>query len=96
MADCNVGTRFCYFLAGAAIGAAVALLFAPRSGREARKFVTDKAGEGKDYMAAKARELRKHAEELVDKGKDVASKQKERLASALEAGKDAARATFAR
>jgi len=96
MANCNAGTKVGYFLAGVGIGAVVALLFAPKSGKETRKFIADKAGKGKDYVAAKGRGLRKQADELVDKGKEVVTKQKERLADALEAGKQAARDTFAR
>jgi gas vesicle protein len=96
MADCNAAARAGYFLAGVGIGIVVALLFAPRSGRETRKFIAGKAGQGKDYVASKRRDLRKQAEELIDKGKGVVSKQKERLADALEAGKEAARTTFAR
>jgi len=96
MARTNVSTRIAYFLAGFGIGAAVALLFAPLSGEETRKLIADKAEEGKDYVASKGRELRKQAEELVDHGKQLVSKQKERLADVLEAGKQAARDTFAR
>jgi gas vesicle protein len=95
MASCSVATKVGYFLAGAAIGVAVALVFAPKSGEETRKLIAEKAGEGKDYVASKGRRLRRQAEELVDKGKEAASKQKERLANALEAGKEAARSTFA-
>ncbi|MBZ5516050.1 MAG: YtxH domain-containing protein [Acidobacteriia bacterium] len=71
------------------IGAILALLFAPKSGEETREFITQKAGEGKEYVTARGRELRKQAEEAVEKAKDVVSKQKEQLSAALEAGKQA-------
>ena len=96
MADCNVSTKAVYFVAGLGIGAAVALLFAPQSGEETRKQIAEKAHEGKDYVASKGREIRKHAEDLVDQGKDLMHKQKERLADVLESGKQAARETFSR
>jgi gas vesicle protein len=96
MASCDVGTKISFFVAGLGIGAAVALLFAPQSGEETRKQIADKAQDGKDYVASKGREIRKQAEELVDQGKDLVSKQKARLADALESGKQAARDTFAR
>lgn len=83
MAECGVGTKVGYFLAGLGIGAVVMLLFAPKSGEDTRKYISDKAGEGRDYVAARGRELRKQAEGLVDRGKEVVSKQKERLAEAL-------------
>ncbi|HTS69225.1 MAG TPA: YtxH domain-containing protein [Terriglobia bacterium] len=96
MADCNVGTKVTFFVAGLGIGAAIALLFAPQSGEETRKQIADKAQEGKDYVAAKGREIRKQAEDIVEQGKDLISKQKARLADVLESGKQAARETFTR
>lgn len=96
MASCDVGTKVSYFVAGLGIGAAIALLFAPQSGEETRKRIVEKAQDGKDFMAAKGREIRKQAEDLVDQGKDLVSKQKARLADALESGKQAARETFTR
>ncbi|MGD0226667.1 MAG: YtxH domain-containing protein [Terriglobia bacterium] len=96
MANCNVATKVAYFVAGVGIGAAVALLFAPLSGEETRKRIIEKAQDGKDYVASKGREIRKEAEDLVDQGKELVTKQKARLADVLESGKQAARETFAR
>jgi gas vesicle protein len=96
MANCSVGTKITFFVAGVGIGAAVALLFAPQSGEETRKQIAAKTQEGKDYVTAKGREMRKHAEDLVDQGKDLVNKQKARLADVLESGKQAARETFVR
>ncbi len=44
------------FLAGAAIGAAAALLFAPSSGQRLRSQIVDKAGSLKDQVVEKAGE----------------------------------------
>jgi gas vesicle protein len=89
MSDNNAGTKVAFFLAGLGIGAILALLFAPKSGKETRDFIAQKAEEGKDYVTTRGKELRKQAEELVEKGKDVVTKQKEQLSAALEAGKQA-------
>ena len=96
MATCDVSTKAVYLLAGMAIGGAVALLFAPKSGKETRKYLSDKAEDGKDFVVTKGKEFRQQAEELVDKGKEVFTKQKERLADVLEAGRQVARNTVAR
>ena len=96
MADCSVGTRISYFIAGMGIGAVVALLFAPQTGEQTRKQIVDKAQDGKDFVTSKGREFRKQAEDIVDQGKDLVNKQKARLADVLESGKQAARETFAR
>jgi gas vesicle protein len=83
----NSGSMIGMFLAGLGIGAVIALLFAPRSGKETRDFIVQKTEEGKDYVISKSEEIRKQAEDAVEKGKDLVSKQKDLLSAALEAGK---------
>ena len=95
MANCGGGTKVAYLLAGLSMGAAAALLLAPRSGRATRRLIADRVEEGRDYVGLKGRGLRRQAEGFVDRGKDLVSKQKDKLADALEAGKEAARETFA-
>ena len=46
--DGDVGARLTYFAIGATIGAVVALLFAPKSGRELRQDVADATRKGVD------------------------------------------------
>ena len=94
MARCNMATGIGCFLVGVSIGAAAALLLAPKSGEQTRKLIAKKAEEGKDYVTSKGREFKDQAEELVGKGKDLVNKQRERLAGALETGKEAARNTL--
>ena len=53
----GAGTILLAFLVGAVAGAAVALLYAPASGRETREYLGDKAREG----ARKATELDEQA-----------------------------------
>lgn len=60
MADNNgagTGTVLLAFLVGAVAGAAMALLYAPATGRETREYLSDKAREG----ARKATELYEQA-----------------------------------
>ncbi|HET8964640.1 MAG TPA: YtxH domain-containing protein [Candidatus Acidoferrum sp.] len=90
MAD-NVGSKVTYFLVGMGIGALVGLLFAPKSGEETRKFLTDKADEGRDYAQKKARELRERADELIERGKETAGRHKETISAAVEGARDAYR-----
>lgn len=88
MAD-NVGSKVSFFLVGLGIGALVGVLFAPKSGEETRDYLTKKADEGKDYAQRKARELRERADELVERGKDVAGRKRESISAAVEAGREA-------
>lgn len=88
MAD-NVGSKVTYFLVGLGVGALVGILFAPRSGDETREFLSKKADEGRDYAQRKARELRERADDLIERGKEVAARQKDSLSAAVEAGREA-------
>ena len=94
MARCSFAAGVGYFLAGVSVGAAVALLLAPKTGEQTRKLIAKKAGEGKDYVTSKGRELKGQAGDLVDKSRELVAKQRERLAEALEAGKEAAKNTL--
>jgi gas vesicle protein len=85
----NTGSKVSYFLVGLGIGALVGILFAPKSGEETREFLAQKAEEGKEYAQKKARELRERAEDLVDRGKQVAVRQKESFTAAVDAGREA-------
>jgi gas vesicle protein len=84
----NVGSKVSFFLVGLGIGTLLGILFAPKSGEETRDYLSSKADEGRDYAQKKARELRERADDLLQRGKDVVSKQKEALSSAVEAGKE--------
>lgn len=89
MSDNNGGSKVAFFLAGAGIGAIVALLFAPKTGQETRDYITQRAGESRDRVTERSKEYRQRAEGYVDKARDAVAKQKEQLSAALEAGKQA-------
>jgi len=90
MAD-NVGSKVTYFLVGLGVGALVGILFAPKSGEETRDFLAKKADEGKDYAQKKARELRERADELIERSKEVAGRQKDSITAAVEGAREAYR-----
>ena len=96
MARCGIAAKVGFFVGGVGIGALLALLLAPKTGEQTRKLIAEKVEEGKDYVASRGREFRGQAEELVEKGKERVTKQKERLAEILETGKEAARSTLSR
>ena len=63
--DNGGGDFFKGFLLGGAIGAIIALLYAPKSGKEMREDIRRGAGELYDDASEKAREFRDKAEEVV-------------------------------
>jgi gas vesicle protein len=90
MAD-NVGSKITYFLVGLGVGSLIGILFAPKSGEETRDFLTKKADEGRDYAQRKAKELRDRADDLIERGKDIANRQKDAINAAVEGGREAYR-----
>lgn len=76
----GAGSVVLAFLLGAAAGAAVALLFAPASGKDTREYLSDKAREGRDKAAEAARQAR-----------ETVNRQRENLSSAVERGRQAYR-----
>jgi gas vesicle protein len=88
------GSSLGAFLAGLGLGIAVGMLFAPKTGGETRQLLKSKASEGTDYLKQRGSELRGHAGELIDKGKEALNRQKATLADAMDAGKQAYRDTM--
>jgi len=79
------------FLLGLGVGIGIGILFAPKSGEETRDFLRKKANEGSDLLKQRSTDLKQTATDWVDKGKDALNRQKENLADAIEAGKQAYR-----
>ncbi len=88
MAD-NVGSKVSYFLVGLGVGALMGVLFAPKSGEDTREYLAKRADDGRDFAQKKARELRDRADDLIERSKEVASRKRESISAAVEAGRDA-------
>jgi gas vesicle protein len=77
-----------FFIAGGLIGAGLAILFAPQSGRELR----GRIGDGLRAGAERGRELRDRAaekgRELIEGARQGLAWQRERLAAAVDAGRE--------
>ena len=80
-----------WFLAGLGLGAAVGILYAPKSGRETRETLLSSADEGRDFVTQRSREAREQVSQWVDRGKETVGKQREQINSAIEAGRQAYR-----
>ena len=83
MADNNssqVGNYLVAFSLGALLGATLALLYAPRSGKETR-----------ELLAQRTRDLKEKAGGVLETAKETLSRKRAELAAAVEAGKEAMR-----
>ena len=84
---------FSSFLLGLGVGVGLGMLFAPKSGPETRDYIRNKANEGTDYLKQRTEDMRQNASQWVDRGRDAINRQKEHLADAMEAGRQAYRDT---
>lgn len=89
--EASAGEKALYLMLGAVIGAAAALLLAPRSGEETRKLIASKAREGADVVVSRTKTVAGKASEYVERGKELLQQQREQLSAVLEAGKQAYR-----
>jgi gas vesicle protein len=78
--------EFTFFGIGAALGAAAAILLAPKSGPETRKFLRSKTEEGTDYLASRASDARDTASQAINRGKKVIKQNADNLSAAVDAG----------
>ena len=96
----NSGDKFLYFLIGGFVGASVALLFAPKSGEETRRYLetkyrtgTDEFGSrmrsGREYVTERKEDISHKISDAIEKGRETVGRQKEQIESAIEAGKKA-------
>ena len=85
--------KLSFFFLGLGIGVAVGILFAPKSGQETRELLRGKADEGKDYVKRRTEELRESATDILERGRGAITRQKDQLAAAVEAGRQAYRET---
>jgi len=76
--ETGAGMVLLAFLVGAVAGAAVALLYAPATGRETRDLITEKSREGREKAAS-----------LAEKGRQVINESRETLTTAIERGREA-------
>lgn len=74
----GAGSILLAFLLGAVSGAAVALLYAPATGRDTREYLGDRAREGKARAA-----------EAAEKGRQAINQGRETITAAVERGREA-------
>lgn len=79
------------FFLGGLIGAGIALLLAPRTGKETREKIKGFAGEVKGKIGEVVEEIKEKVGETIEKGKDLYEEKKSVLSTAIEAGKEAYR-----
>jgi gas vesicle protein len=69
--DDNGSGRLVWFLTGALIGATVAVLYAPKSGKATRKYISKKAQQGKDAIAESSTDVVDASREMFERGRKL-------------------------
>ena len=87
----DTGGYLGWFLLGGLIGAASALLLAPKTGREIRDQLLERGNEFARRAQEVANDAQGRAGDWLDKSRELFEEQTQRLMSAFEAGKDAMR-----
>src|SRR3989442_3872956 len=82
------GAYMGWFFFGAALGAAAALLLAPKTGEETRELLTQRSGEVAKKAQGLAAEAQGRAGEWLDKNRELFEEQTQRLLKPFETGKE--------
>jgi gas vesicle protein len=77
------------FILGGALGASLAVLFAPESGRRTRERLRDLAADVRDKTIDLSEDFRDKAEDVVERGREVIEEKKSILSAAVQAGREA-------
>jgi gas vesicle protein len=72
MADQDYGSKVVWFMAGIAIGATVALLYAPATGEQTRRQIARKAQKSRDALADTGEDLLDRGREMYERGRKLA------------------------
>lgn len=86
---CSLGSVGLAFVGGGLVGAAMALLLAPQSGRESREQVRGYARRAGDNIHELADTASQVVEQAVDKGREFLKDKQAVLTEAVEAGRTA-------
>jgi gas vesicle protein len=83
------GSVLLSFLLGGMVGAGVALLLAPKSGRETRERIKELAEDAKEKAECYVGQVKGKMNSVLDSGKDFLQEKKSIITTAVEAGKEA-------
>ncbi|HUK17834.1 MAG TPA: YtxH domain-containing protein [Bryobacteraceae bacterium] len=64
-------SRLAWFLTGAIIGATVAILYAPKAGKDTRKYLSDRAHAGKDAVTDTTTDIVESGREMFERGRKM-------------------------
>lgn len=72
MADEDYGGKVIWLVAGVAIGATIALLYAPATGEETRRKIVKQTRKHREALADSGKEMLDRGKEMYDRGRKLA------------------------
>ena len=85
----SAGSLILAFFVGGVVGAGVALLFAPQSGKETRHKIKELADETKEKASEYTEQVKGKVTSTLGKGKELFEEKKSLVTTAISAGKEA-------
>ena len=70
-AQAEGSSALAWFLTGAVIGVTVAFLYAPKSGRDTRQFISEKTQQGKEAVTDSSREIMDAGRDMFERGRKL-------------------------
>jgi len=64
-------SRLAWFLTGAIIGATVAILYAPKTGKDTRQYITDRTAMGRDAVVETSKDVAEASKEMFERGRKL-------------------------
>jgi gas vesicle protein len=87
-------SKLAWFVAGASIGATLALLFAPQSGEETRYYLKKQAKKGRKRLAEVGEDLIDQGRDLYERAGELADDAAEAIQDRIDEGVSRVRSTF--
>lgn len=69
--ESSIGSNIAWFLTGAFIGAAVAILYAPKSGKDTRQYLADKVQQSKDAVTESSTNIVEASKDMFERGRQL-------------------------
>ncbi len=85
----NASSFILSFIIGGFVGAGIALLLAPQSGKEIRQKIKELTEDAKEKAAEYTEQVKTQVTSTVEKGKGLFEEKKSLVSAAIEAGKEA-------
>lgn len=87
-------SKLAWFVAGASVGATLALLFAPQSGEETRYYLRKQAKKGRKKLAAVGEDLLDQGREIYERASEFVDETAEAVQERLDEGVTRVRSAF--